>query len=599
MPEWIFERVSPAQVELEPTQRDQFNNDEVGLADALVRESIQNSTDARAGQERVKVRFSLVDLDATETLQLREMLESLRPHLVACGLSPAPIDTSAARLLVVEDFNTTGLTGAIDSLDKGHFRNFWRRHGGSEKTGKSLGRWGLGKLVYSSSSRVHAFFGLTCRAGDKAPLLFGQAVLLNHDVGKVRHPAHGFWFADRGPDGIQLPVSDHDITAAFTRLASLDRGHFPGLSIVIPYPLESLTEAALLSGVVQNYYFPILAGRLEVEIGETVLNKDTFLAAATPVAGDTPLDFVANVSKRLFQVPPITLPKPIGDAGVTEEHLAPELLKQLRDAFAAGELIQVRAPLNLKRANGTGETSHVELFLQEPPDTNQSYALFVRGSLTVTGERRYFSGVPAYGAMIASHEPIAEFLGDAENPAHTSWNGNAEKVVAKWRSPHSVLRPIRAALRTLYQLVGGEVPHVHENLLLDFFSLVDSIPSKGSKTKKPPVPKPVITPREPSLSINRRTDGFSITAGPAAASWTFPKVLRIRAAYDLAQGNPFKRHSKYDFDIGKNIAIESKSADVIAVSAHVLRVTLHSPDFVVSASGFDVNRDLVVEARTS
>ena len=46
MPDWNFEEREPRYIEQELTQRDQFNNDEVSLAEAIVREVIQNSADA-------------------------------------------------------------------------------------------------------------------------------------------------------------------------------------------------------------------------------------------------------------------------------------------------------------------------------------------------------------------------------------------------------------------------------------------------------------------------------------------------------------------------------------------------------------------------
>jgi hypothetical protein len=58
--EWYFRDISNDPSEKELTQQDQFNNDEVILAEALVRETIQNSTDARrSDDDPVRVRFTL------------------------------------------------------------------------------------------------------------------------------------------------------------------------------------------------------------------------------------------------------------------------------------------------------------------------------------------------------------------------------------------------------------------------------------------------------------------------------------------------------------------------------------------------------------
>ena len=58
--EWYFRDISNDPSEKELTQQDQFNNDEVILAEALVRETIQNSTDARrSDDDPVRVRLTL------------------------------------------------------------------------------------------------------------------------------------------------------------------------------------------------------------------------------------------------------------------------------------------------------------------------------------------------------------------------------------------------------------------------------------------------------------------------------------------------------------------------------------------------------------
>ena len=54
MGQWAFNEANPSSVWTNPNQGDQFNNDDVGLGEALVREVIQNSTDAGEGNESVK-----------------------------------------------------------------------------------------------------------------------------------------------------------------------------------------------------------------------------------------------------------------------------------------------------------------------------------------------------------------------------------------------------------------------------------------------------------------------------------------------------------------------------------------------------------------
>jgi hypothetical protein len=599
VPAWRFRALGADEVETEPTQRDQFNNDEVGLADALVREAIQNSTDAPSGSGAVKVRFDFVDLDGVEADEVRGWFKTLRPHLQACEINPTFLDVSPVRLLIIEDFNTTGLVGDPAALDNRNFRNFWRVHGRSGKHGKAMGRWGLGKLVYSSASRLHAFFGLTLRTGDSSPLLLGQAVLLNHSVNGDRHPPHGFWFTEQGPSGIQLPISDSKFTGHFEDLMDLERGHNTGLSLVIPFPLDSISEDSLRLGVIQNYYFPILSGKLVVEIGSETIDAQNFMKIAAATSGTTaPFSFVKSVSERLLAEPDAVTSKSLVANGIGEQDFAPETLEKLRRRYTEGKLVHVRAPVTLHKKDGTAANSSVDLFLQKPETSGDSFALIVRSALTIPGERRHFRGSPAYGAMIASDENVVSFLGDAENPAHTSWNPQAEKVVANWQNPYNSLKAIRSGPGSLYQLLAEQVEQTDPDALLDFFSLPDLAPTPKGKKKQTPIPDPLVEPREKALVIRPQTGGFALTPGPGSAKWKYPKIVRVRAAYDMIGANPFKRFSSFDFDFGKTVDITSENMTIKVAAPNALQLTLEAPEFELKALGFDVNRDLVVEARS-
>jgi hypothetical protein len=599
MADWEFEIVPANLVQQNPTQRDQFDNDEVGLSESLVREVIQNSTDAVAGEGPVTVTFAVHELDQTQSHQFSAIFEKLRPHLKECGIKDAILDGHKARILVVEDFGTKGLTGSVEEIDGQNFNNFWRVHGGSGKGGTSGGRWGLGKLVYSSSSLIRAFFGITFREGDEGPVIMGQAVLKFHLLNGKRHPPHGFWFGRRGIENVQLPVGDTVAIDVFRQIAKFTRLDQPGLSVVIPYLRENIDEKTIIRAVLKNYYFPILAGRLNVTVGNTLIDQKTFHAVAAaqeeheaPIA----LDFVEAVSARLNSAPDLTLTTQL-NRGLGEKSFTPEELERIKALYRDQKLIHVRVPLSLNPTEGDAIRSHVDLFLQNLPEGRKPFALYARGSITVPGEARFFGNVSAYGAMVASEKGISEFLGDAENPAHTNWVASAEKLSERWKTPGPIVKNIRYALKELWTLVAEQLEHEDRDALLDLFSLLDPIQqSMGKKKRKKKVEIP--PPREKGLIITAIKGGFQIQPGPSAASWEFPRRLRIRVAYDTMVGNPFNAHSPYDFDITTGeIKIDSAGAKIETTEAMALNITVEGPEFSISGSGFDLNRDIVVDAR--
>ncbi|MDO9296801.1 hypothetical protein [Bradyrhizobium sp.] len=606
MPDWNFEEREPRYIEQELTQRDQFNNDEVTLAEAIVREVIQNSADAALDDTPVKVRFSICEISSADVQQFRQQFVALRPHLIACKINAWEIDEKKPRVLIIEDFATKGLTGEPGALDGGNFHSFWRRHGKSGKSGRAGGRWGLGKLVYSTSSDIRCFFGLTVQAGTTKPLLMGQAVLANHEVNNKKYVAHGFWFGSRNSDDMQMPVTDESFIDVFRKQVGITRTTQSGLSLAIPFVNEKITEDVIVRGVIGNYYFPILAGRLVVEVGSIVIDAKSFGAVAKKAMigeKDNPdrYSFVEQVSARLSSEPAFESKLSMTAKSLEADQFDGAQVAKMKEAYGRGDLVHVRMPVRLRRKEGEEKEkiSYVDLFMKPPPENSKPFVLFARGSITVPGEARYFSGANAYGAFVARQEDIVGFLGDAENPAHTTWSGTAEKLTANWRSPGPTLKFLRYALWDLYTIVSDQGDRKDEDALIDFFSLVDPAKSEGRKKGNTTGIPPGLTPKEKAFRIQKRGQGgFAIVPGPGAANWEFPKSIRVRVAYDVLGANPFSKHSSLDFDLtGKDIDVETTNINVTTPEANVLELSVTSPEFLLEAKGFDTNRDLVVDAK--
>jgi len=538
--------------------------------------------------------------------QFREQFAALRPHLLACNIPVWEIDEKKPRVLVVEDFSTKGLTGDPGSLDGGNFHNFWRRHGKSGKTGRAGGRWGLGKLVYSTSSDIRCFFGLTVQAEKTQPLLMGQAVLSNHEVRDKKYVAHGFWFGERNAAGMQMPITDLLFIEKFRKQVGVTRTTQSGLSIVIPFINDKITEDVIIRGVVSNYYFPILAGRLVVEVGSIVIDAKSFGSVAKKTLigeKDNPdrYSFVEQVSARLSKQPAVQV-KPGGSIKqLSADQFEEAQISEMKNRYGRGEMVHVRVPVRLRRKeNGAAEqTSWIDLFLKPPPEASKPFVLFARGSITVPGEARYFNRANAYGAFVASHEDIVSFLGDAENPAHTTWSGTAEKLTANWRSPAQTLRFLRYALWDLYTIVSDQGDRRDKDALIDFFSLADPAKSDSPKAGKKLGVPPTLAPAEKAFRIHKRgVGGFQIAPGPGAVKWEFPKLVRVRVAYDVLGANPFSKHSPFDFDFTEDdLKVDATNISVQPKEPNILELLVASPDFLLEVSGFDANRDLVVDAK--
>jgi len=595
------------EVEQEVTQRDQFNTDEVTLVSTLVREPHQNSLDAIARPDQpVRTRLRIVQPEPTNRAYFENLFSGLVPHLQSSGIDLTDIDLGMPRILLVEDFGTTGLTGDFtDRRDKSPFNNFWRRIGRSTKGGTAGGRWGLGKLVFSSASQIQTFFGLTIRRDDpeRIALLMGQAVLANREVDGKAYAPHVF-FAMPGATGLQLPDSDPANVEAFRRSFGITRGTEPGLSIAVPFVLPLITESALIPEVLQNYFFPILTGRLTVEVGQEVISEAAFDAVSAKYGWGSPESNSILVSfvRELHQAkqPDAVLGTSWTDS--MEQALEPAVLEQLRARLGTdGGLIHVRAPVTLRRKNGEACETYFDLFLRKTPDGSRGRALYVRSAITVPDEARFFTPRQTLGALIATHEGITSFLGDAENPAHTKWNGQADKL-KNWKNAPGRLREIRNSLNRLQNALMQAVETVEPDALKDLFSIRDDSGAKqprggAQRPLPPPPPGPIPLGPKPWYRIDRAAGGFRIHPGEGLAEENLPFELKVKAAYDVARGDAFAKFRPYDFDLNrKQIGIAVSGVDYAVTSANELTFTVQSINFSVELHGFDGKRDLVVKA---
>jgi hypothetical protein len=105
---WIFAEKSPRHKARNPLSDEFFDSPET-LTDvsALVRESIQNSLDARLDQTQpVTVSFRI---GSTSKENLALITQGLKAHLdIALGKEPGALLGGICNYLVVEDFNCTG-----------------------------------------------------------------------------------------------------------------------------------------------------------------------------------------------------------------------------------------------------------------------------------------------------------------------------------------------------------------------------------------------------------------------------------------------------------------------------------------------------------
>ena len=608
---WYFSPQLPGQVETEVTQRDQFSNDEVQLSETIVRESIQNSLDAAIDDpSNIKVSFRWLDkTNGLDPVFFKEIFAEQLKHAKEAGLDLDKIDFESPSALVIEDFGTKGLTGSISEKDDDNFSDFWRRHGKSHKTGKSRGRWGLGKLVYSTTSQIGAFFGATYRAGDTGIHVMGQTVLNLRTVDGKEYPPHGFFADTIGEDiysEIPVPLKDSSLVNKFTNQFSLNRKDTTGLSVIIPFPNPDFSIAAMIGVAIENYFYPIITKQLILEFDGTEINNTNIRELAHKYATesikdiDQIFDFIEEAHSIKEKDLLVLKPSWADDAVLGEDDFETEDLEIIRKKFTSEQLVGLRLPVTVKLKDGTQLDTFFSVFIKRPNELTKGTDLYVRGGLTLPGEAK-FRERKALGAMIADDEVICSFLGDAENAAHTLWISSAEKVRRNYIKPGKIVKVIKNSIVQLYDMLAEVVDEVDEEALRSFFWMDEP---EGTKAKKKQKKTPIVIPKPPEprpkdFYISETDDGFSIVSAKDANPERFPQTITVQAAYDVATGNPFKKYNPMDFKLGKNgglnISMTTDSAKILSNKENLIRLEIKKLPFKLNVTGFDVNRDLKIK----
>jgi len=430
----------------------------------------------------------------------------------------------------------------------------------------------------------------------------GQAILRNHKIGEIETDSVGFWCAPGAKKG--LPSTDARLCQNFASSALLRRTNQTGLSLVIPNVLPDIEPHHLMLATLKNYYFPILTGRLIVDVNDTTISAESFDQVSAELGSEaiapSVLSFVRELQSLRASLPPVTLPDHWQSTTITGEVLGEDLFTRLRSQFKASEMLYIRAPLsaNLKAEKGRPLKTYIDLFLRPSIPGERSQTLVVRGSITVPTEGKKAHLPDCHAALVADDPVISQLLGDAENPAHTQWNERAEKLRANWAGAHTVLRRIRAVLHEVHAVVADRIERDDPLALLDFFSIPKQRPKERAQKGETERIKDFPTPRPKPFRIERRSGGFTLLPNPKMQPDGFPLKIHVRCAYDVLNGNPFRRFSDDDFSFFKNrLKIEKHNADCWPTDPNQVDIEARSPDFKIEVTGFDVNRDLVVEAQ--
>lgn len=437
--------------------------------ESFVREVIQNANDQRLdNDDPVEVRFRFFSLSGTDRPEFLDALgweTGLRERLqiVADGDSGRGYDRfidrvedpdEELRLLVVEDRNTTGLTGRW-SEDSNYAALVRDELYSSKQDDTAGGSYGLGKSVlwtFSGASTVlFNSYPTRSRDGTTLPRFVGRTKLPTHEYEGVTYQGAG-WLCDlkETEDGPRPESLWGDAAATIAERLHVSRPPVTGTSaLVVGFrdptrdtrpEIDELANQFVDAAV--KYFWP------------AIYRGDLHVTVETPDATHE-----ADVD----EVPSI---RPFVDC-FAARHGEKETLDQ------PGDVASLDVPLNIPpRADGT-ETSdgHVRLAarLASPADddTYQNHVALFRGagmivkyydqSRVAFGDRN-FHGVLACGearvdgATTDSDREIDRFLRFAEPPEHDDWE-STENLREQYQ------RGFRTALEEMFGTLRNGLRH--------------------------------------------------------------------------------------------------------------------------------------------
>jgi len=620
---WWFNRMRPSDKAREPIQGEFFASEATSRpGEALVREAIQNSLDARLGKGPVVVRMHLSrDEGGVAPGQLTKFLVGLRDHLQASdsGLRDLPDLDGGCPFILLEDFRTTGLTGDPTAMwpqpaSRNHFYHFFRAEGRTDKSGQDIGRWGVGKQALLRASRINSLFGYTVRHDDGKRLLMGMAVLRSHWVGSTRYLPDG-WFCHPPDDPERQPaqpLEDEDVIAEFRDLFNVSRTDEAGLSVVIPWYESEITQENILCAVLSGYFWPILRGELEVRVsgpdGNVTIDSERFeeVLASAKWVGDE-LSALVRLAKRANELDEdeLALASHGGRYRWRADSFPEEKLTELRQRYQGGRVVGIRVPFKVREKRTQPRDTFFDVFLHNDGSEQRRLPIYIRQGIIIPDVRQRARGVPRglHALVLVQDAPAAAFVGDAENPAHTQWQKDSSNFKGKYVEGWKILDFIIRSPMELARLLGELEAKEDRMVLLDFFSIPpEAQPGADVKRERPdkegPGPKPDVKGKGPKTRrpyVIQSTDGGFVVQADPSVPLDVPHCVRLRAAYHVRAGDPFKRYDQADFDFAHNIKAKLTGAKVVRNSKNIMLATITDPAFRIEMSGFDRRRDLRVE----
>lgn len=629
---WIVPELGPNETR-QKSKLDRFFDHQT-KAQALVRESIQNSLDAeKSKEEPVRISYSFNTLSKDKLGEyFKGNDHDLEKHLKACGISLSP---KSQRCLVIEDFNTEGLTGPIDNMsyDKddnpvsGNFIGFWWSEGLSDKRKGSGGSHGVGKITLSTSSKINTFFAHTIRQNSPKELLIGYSQLKYHSFDRRQFKGYAR-YGRKGSNEQIWPYDDSEDQKIIEKARqdfNLRRTNQTGLSIIIPAIDDDINFNTIIESVVKEFYVPLMRGQLQVDVSDLteelrIDSKNLISVANKYLKNSKDRELITSANEMLelldsgmfFAKHDTDLGK-VRKRGILQEDFSEDDLERMQNYFASGRMVGVTIPVKVKIHNEkTGKeelkTSRFHLFVKNDEESQlKRSANYIRDKLLINNEGGGIIKPFSVAFLYVTEEELSDFLKYAEDPGHERWvyktlyeNGNIKE------EDDTPLRLIKSSVSDFYNILAGVAEDQKvENVLPEIFTIPEKKTGKKKGTKSPdPDPDPPTHSSSPFV-FSKINGGFRVKQSKDidvllnSGLIEIPFRIRIETGYYKTTGGGISKYNPLDFDLSDTtqISITNENAATINREGNEIFLEITDEKFSVTATGFDENRDLEIRCK--
>ncbi len=611
-----------------------FNTNEKNLNISTANEDGQNRQDEQNDKNKpviVKISEKIIKNENFYNKFLSGMQENLE---INTKNKIYPINKKNIRLIIIECFNTNGLTGSFTEEDNDNYERFFIGSTKS-KTGGKLGRRQLGRHVYMLASKLRGFLALSIDKNEKKEFLRGSQFLDKYSFqGEKMSPYSFFGYSKKNTEKQNeketLPILDRDIIDDFKELTGIKRGSNDfGLSVVIPEPQDGITSEKIFKNYIKRFFPSLLMGNLIIKykdkdvsnknIKDILINEkmttEKWLSFFDEVykQPDKNINFISNSSNYKYQT------------SIDLDEIDEGKIKKIKEDYYEKKPIIlklfVKIPFLKNYQNKVGEKiGCFKLALQKIDSSDTPIKpIFLRGSLQIPNEAKYFKfHKSAYAALWIENKEdnnLFELLGDSEGMAHDSWNMNHPEVSDSYgEEVKKVFLYVKSSLGKIFSFITDKKDQFDLETFSDDLPTFEDIQEKERVIKKEvlfdsPEP-PVVDPPPPPPPGQRKmvkeikiSGGFKIIKTEECEINNFPMKVRVRFAYRARNKNSFRCYNpKLHFDLTQEKGVKisnKKNIEDIQTIGNGLDFLATDPDFEIDITGFEEleKKDLDVRAR--